>query len=367
MKRSINLLTAGIVFCLLSSPHLTHASDVLELRNVQEQIKENQRELSAYQKKTQKLRAQLQNDDKQVARLARELWRLNQKRKDYQKDLAKLSDELTALSAEFEQQKHTLAHQLRQLAILGHQPPLVSAQNSVEQMKLMTYYAYLNDARLDALQKITTLKARIVQQQKARTHAQHRLDKIKQEKQSQHKALITAQKQRMRTLEKNKQLIAKYQHYLNDLQQAQAHLQNIPKQNVQLTGLKSLVGKLTWPVQGRLLAQFNQQKGSALRWKGLLIAAQAGVPVHAVAEGVVLFADWLDSYGMVMIIDHGHDYLTLYGHNQTLLFSEGDSVMQGDTIALLGQSGFQQEAALYFEIRHRGQALDPKVWLTRLG
>ena len=363
MKRSISDLTAGIYLCLLIIPFLTSANDSVELRNVREQIKENQRELSHYQKQTEKLRKRVQQEDRHIAQLARELWHLNQKRKVLQRDVQNFTQDLQTLTLQFKQQKQVLAQQLRQLAIAGHKPLLTSIQQSAEHLKLVTYYTYLNQARMASLDKLTVLQASIQKQKKALHDTQKQLEKTTQQKQNQRKALLSAQKDRARTLEKNKKLITKYQHYLNDLQQAQTHLQNTPTQNMQLAGLQPLAGKLSWPIKGQVLAQFNQKKTSDMRWKGLLIAAEEGTAVNAVADGVVLFADWLENYGMVTILDHGQDYFTLYGHNQTLLVTEGDTVKQREPIALLGQSGFQKQPALYFEMRHRGDVLDPKMWL----
>ena len=110
------------------------------------------------------------------------------------------------------------------------------------------------------------------------------------------------------------------------------------------------------PVNGKL------RRHSDERWQGVSISAKEGSSVRAIFSGRVLFADWFTGQGLLMIIDHGDGYWSLYGHNQTLLKAEGDSVAAGEVIATVGNSGGQSVAALYFEIRHNGQPSNPSKW-----
>ncbi|MDE1168169.1 MAG: murein hydrolase activator EnvC [Pseudomonas sp.] len=123
-------------------------------------------------------------------------------------------------------------------------------------------------------------------------------------------------------------------------------------------------GKLPWPVDGRLLARFGETRGDDARtkWDGVMISASAGSAVHAVHGGRVVFADWLRGAGLLVILDHGDGYLSLYGHNQTLLKGAGDIVKAGETISTVGNSGGQDASALYFAIRQQGRATDPAQW-----
>lgn len=123
-------------------------------------------------------------------------------------------------------------------------------------------------------------------------------------------------------------------------------------------------GKLPWPVDGRMLARFGETRGDDVRtkWDGVMISASAGSQVHAVHGGRVVFADWLRGAGLLVILDHGNGYLSLYGHNQTLLKSAGDVVKAGDAIATVGTSGGQSTPALYFAIRQQGKPTDPSQW-----
>lgn len=128
----------------------------------------------------------------------------------------------------------------------------------------------------------------------------------------------------------------------------------------------SLRGQLCLPVAGEVTAKFGSRRGdgSGPGWKGLFIRAAEGSPVKAIADGRVVFAEWLRGFGNLIIIDHGNQYLTIYGNNQALLKRPGDQVKSGEVIASAGNTGGNRESGLYFEMRHQGRAFDPLGWVT---
>ena len=128
----------------------------------------------------------------------------------------------------------------------------------------------------------------------------------------------------------------------------------------------ALKGQLTWPVAGQLLHDYGEARGAGqITWKGVVVSAPRGREVRAVYHGRVVFADWLAGMGLLVIVDHGEDYLTLYGYNETLLKSPGDWVAPGDVIATVGDSGGQPQSGLYFEVRRGSTPVNPKGWVTR--
>lgn len=132
------------------------------------------------------------------------------------------------------------------------------------------------------------------------------------------------------------------------------------------TGVKfaQLRGQLRFPVRGELIGRFGAQRAEGgTTWKGVFIRAASGSEVRAVSAGEVVFSDWLRGYGNLLILDHGGDYLSVYGNNDALLKELGDAVAGGDAIASVGASGGGPESGLYFEIRHQGRALDPMQWV----
>jgi len=128
----------------------------------------------------------------------------------------------------------------------------------------------------------------------------------------------------------------------------------------------TLKGKLTWPIAGNLIHDFGQPRaGGKVKWNGVVLGAPRGREVRAIYHGRVVFADWLAGMGLLVIVDHGESYLTLYGYNETTLKTAGDWVAPGDVIATVGDSGGQQQTGLYFEVRKGTQPQNPRQWVSR--
>lgn len=135
---------------------------------------------------------------------------------------------------------------------------------------------------------------------------------------------------------------------------------NLPQEG----NFASLRGKLRLPLRGNIHIKFGAKRGDGPGSKGLFILAGEGAEVKAIASGRVVWANWLRGFGNLLIVDHGNQYLTIYGNNQSLLKRAGDAVKNGDTIAYAGNSGGNEESGLYFEIRHQGRAFDPLPWVS---
>ncbi|WP_020653787.1 murein hydrolase activator EnvC family protein [Massilia niastensis] len=125
----------------------------------------------------------------------------------------------------------------------------------------------------------------------------------------------------------------------------------------------SLRGRLNAPISGSVAARFGARRGDGPSWKGMFIKAAEGAEVRAVGPGRVVHADWMRGFGNLIIIDHGGEYLSIYGNNQSLLKRPGDMVRAGEAIASAGNTGGNEESGLYFELRHRGKAFDPASWI----
>ncbi len=163
-------------------------------------------------------------------------------------------------------------------------------------------------------------------------------------------ARLSSRQQEAETLE---QLIA----------DVQDRLASAPARRSDAQAIDTQRGRLGWPLRGPLLASYGAERAAGLRWTGLLIGGDSGAPVHPVAAGQVVFSDWLRGLGLLLIIDHGDGYLSLYGRNQALYFDVGDWVEPRHTIATVGRSGGRPETALYFELRADGQPINPLAWL----
>ena len=128
---------------------------------------------------------------------------------------------------------------------------------------------------------------------------------------------------------------------------------------------KGLPKSVRWPIRGAVMARFGTDRPEGGIWRGILVRADAGAAVQVVGAGTVVYSNWLRGFGNLLIVDHGQEYLSVYAYNQSLLKQVGDTVRAGDTVALAGSTGGQVDSALYFEIRHRGVAVDPIAYLAR--
>jgi len=131
------------------------------------------------------------------------------------------------------------------------------------------------------------------------------------------------------------------------------------------SGFTGMKGKLRLPVKGELVASFGAHRADGPNWKGLFIKAAEGAEVKAVAAGEIIFADWMRGFGNLLVVDHGGQYMTIYGNNQSLLKRPGDKLKVGDVIAIVGNSGGNEQSGLYFEMRYQGRAIDPSSWMNR--
>ena len=128
-------------------------------------------------------------------------------------------------------------------------------------------------------------------------------------------------------------------------------------------GFRGLTRGLPYPVRGQVQGKFGAARPDGGIWRGIVLRANAGTTVRAVAPGRVVFANWMSGFGNLLIIDHGRDYLSVYAYNQSTLKQVGDIVGRGEAVARVGATGGQVEPGLYFELRHQGKPINPQVWL----
>lgn len=279
-----------------------------------------------------------------------------------------------ALDAE----RSRLGAEVRMAAMQGPQPELkllLNQQDARRVGRMLTLEGYFGRARAASiasinadLQHLGALTAQIEEQsQRYQAQAQDLgreldgLEKARAERATVLAALATQVRSADQELARLKREEQAVESLLAELSDVARDLPNDPNRN-----FASLRGRLPWPVSGRLVAAYHElRSGSAqggLRWNGVLIDAASGARVHAPYYGRVIYADWLQGLGMLMIISHSGGYMSLYGHAEVLYKAVGDTVAPGDLIAALPESG-TGKAQLYFEIREGRRPVDPKLWL----
>ena len=343
----------------------------------------------------------LREADEQVGGVQRSL---QQTQATLQRDsatLQQLQAERARFGGDLAARKAELARLLRAAQLAGNDAPLKAmlAQDRIaDAERALTYQGYLQRgqvARMRALsaeiQRIDTLEQAIVQRRQAldqdRRKQAGQLTQLQQAREQRAGVLAGIDKQYQDRAGREKAL-GRDAKALQDLlarlraaaakaareaarakaeaaRKAAASGKPPPKRTVVASAPALQVGGLGWPVAGGLLASYGGRLPDGRRSDGVLIGAAAGTQVKAVADGTVVFADWMTGYGMILIIDHGNGYMSLYAHNDGLLREAGDSVKRGQPVATVGTSGGQEAPALYFELRRNGSPVNPAGWLTR--
>ncbi|MCK5355412.1 MAG: peptidoglycan DD-metalloendopeptidase family protein, partial [Methyloprofundus sp.] len=276
-------------------------------------------------------------------------------------------------------QKTQLAGQVKSAYVLGRQEQLkllFNQQDAGRTSRIMTYYQYFNKARLDklsrlnnSLQLLNTLETekQLERQQLTdlinhKTQQQNELDQTAIERK---KILAKIKKEyrqgstQLSRLKKDEQQLKRL---ITKLQQA---VQKPPPVMANTTlAFHQLKGKLPWPVKGKVIRSFGSSRSGG-KWNGTLIKANKGKKIKAIAHGQVIFSDWFKGYGLLVIIKHDSQYISLYAFNQSLYKNVGDWVEAGDILATVGNSGGRDKPGLYFEIRQKDRPVNPKKWCKK--
>jgi len=343
-----------------------------QLNSVKKQIAQQKSTILKVSKKRRELNRQLKKSDFAIAKVAKSINSTNKALKATQKKLDKLTRQQKILDLAKQKQEKVLSIQLKTAYTSGQHDyvkMLLNQEDTATVQQNITYYQYLNDARMVEIEKFQKTIAKL--ETIASTQAQQvtKLKSLQEKQQVQKKALEKNKKQRQKTLASlhkelltKQQQLAKLEEEETSLKKALEQLARLSEKTYNLNGLAKLKRKLSWPVKGKIKHNYGSRKQGYLKWKGVLLSSKIGTQVKTVHDGTILFSDWLKGYGLVTVVDHGKGYMSLYGHNQTLLKNVGDKVVSGEPIALVGQSGGQSQAGLYFEIRYRGKAVNPKLW-----
>ncbi|SVA75391.1 uncharacterized protein METZ01_LOCUS128245 [marine metagenome] len=287
-----------------------------------------------------------------------------------------LSREARAAKDRLDRERDQLAEQVLVTYLLGRQErlKLLFSQESPSRLgRMLVYHNYLNTARSMRVNVVTRNIDTLAQLLSEADETALALLELEQAQGEALKRLEDAREEREFMLARMDEAIRRSSGQIDWLEgEAQRLSELVAKIQDRLevfsesegSSFSSTKGSLNWPVAGPLLRDYGQPRaGENLKWNGVLLQAPLGVPVSAVYYGRVVYADWLPGLGLLIIVDHGGDYMSLYGHNETILTELGARVSSGETIALTGRSGGQAQPALYFEIRHSGEPVNPHSWI----
>lgn len=393
-----------------------------QIEAARQDINELQKLLKQIEQQKSGVQKQLQTTESEMGQLEKQVDTLQQEIDRSEAELERLNEEKTTLEGARLEQQRLIGLQARAAYQNGRQEYLkllLNQQNPEKFSRTITYYDYLNKARLEQLDSfnetlrqlanvetdIEAEQALLAEKKDGLIERRDQLAEVRKERQQALAKLNSDLSSREQKLQARRQEQAQFERVLKTIEETLARqareaeqarqrallAERQREQQRQAAGtaptpapngptvssaggsfggpFSQAKGKLPWPVDGRLVARYGTPRGGDARtkWDGVLIGASVGTQVRAVHGGRVVFADWLRGAGLLVILDHGNGYLSLYGHNQSLLRDAGDIVKAGDPIATVGTSGGQETAALYFAIRQQGRPSDPAQWCRAQG
>ncbi len=287
---------------------------------------------------------------------------------------AALAAEKRAREGDLADNRAALAQQLRTAYLTGRHEPwrlLLDQKDPARAGRMFVYYSYFGEARARQIGLIETDVQQIAQLDTELEAQDHKLAELEKQQRAQIADLERARTQRSTVLSSLTDLSNTHAQALERLKSQQEGLEKLLRELRRAIekypidnndAFARLRGKLAWPVGGKLVARFGEQRAGGVRWDGVLVATDRGAPVRAIYGGRVIYADWLPGLGLLTIVDHGEGYMSLYGHNERLYKAVGERVNAGDPLGSAGDSGGSNRPELYFEIRKGGKPVDPRQW-----
>lgn len=372
-------LVLAVLLLLPASIAIADDNKELQLEQLNKDMKTLKKLLADFKSTRSSLQNSLRKSEIQIGKLQTKIKTIEQQLNTQQQKLGKLQVERRQLKSAQKQQQQHIAQQILAAYQIGQQNKIKVLLNQEDPEKVsrsLNYYDYFNRARSEQIQQYIDIISELDSLEPQISQTTENLSSARKSLLLEHKKLLSNKDQRKQNLTKINAAIKNKDQQLRKTAKDRAELEQLLATveqtiaNISIPGdhrpFKELKGKLPWPVAGNPSNRFGgRRSGSDIRWKGLSIPAREGINVKAIHHGRVVFSDWLRGFGLLLIIDHGDGYMSLYAHNQSLLSQTGEWVSSSEDIATVGNSGGQSSANLYFEIRHNGQPTDPRKWCKR--
>ncbi len=373
-------LSAILFCCVLSWSSITFADfdkDITakknQLSSITDHIQLLQKTLAENQEHQENLQQELKTDEIKISQTKQQMHALNQQLAAVETELTNVKTDQQTITLRLTKQQDILGQQVRMIYQLGKTPALKALLNPQDintTNRHMMYYHYLNQAHFALMADIKQTVDSINKNMAVIVEREKNLSTLLAQKQQQQAQLENAQQKRSETIaelnshNKNKQeeilsLTENQKNLQSTLNTLQNTLATVPASN---PSFKIQQEKFQWPLKGSIATEFGSHQEGSPHFAGIVINAPEGTPVHAIAGGKVIFANWLRGFGLLVIINHGNGYMSLYARNQALYANVGDTVQPGEAIASIGNTGGFAKTSLYFEIRHNGAPINPHIW-----
>ena len=377
------LSAPGLCLCLVllsGQSSSSYAEAAKSVDDLAEQIRQTNEQLGALKQQIDSnntLKSELQSafdkaSEKRGERDQR-LAELDTRIEQFNAQLRELESTVTEADAAVNQRKRQLADALRgsqSIAASSTLQTLLHQDDPAQAQRLAVYREYLFKAQRQQIDIATRYLRGVDEARLKALQDRNWLNHIRDKATSQRDSFDRDAQAKRLQIDDVDEVLQQTTRTVAQLNDDQARLQSLMEEleSMQRGGsgyFAALQGQYQLPVTGDVRAHFGDVKSvGKLRWEGLFIAAKAGKTVRALADGEVVYSDWLQGFGMLVILDHGDGYMTLYGGNRTVNVESGSWVESGATIATVGDSGGQNTSGLYFEIRHNASAVDPEDWLN---
>lgn len=375
----------GLLLCLLLCTGTLPAADdpaasARQLQELQQRIQTLQRSLETDRERRDQLQQALRSAEREIGAANRELRELATRREARERRLAELDLERDQAREGLAGLRRQLERDARAAYVMGRQERvklLLNQEDPASAGRMLSYYRYFAQARGERMAAVNLRLEELARLEQDIDAERAGLARLHEQREAHARTLAARQQERRQLLERLQADMRDKGTELEQLSRDEQRLQalvrslrellsDIPAAPADAGPFPTRKGKLAWPVQGTLAAGFGSRRAVGdLTWRGILIQAPLGAEVRAVSHGRVAFADWLRGFGLLLIVDHGDGYMTLYGHNQGLYKEVGEWVETGEVIAAVGDGGGQAEAGLYFELRQQGRPVNPVPWIAR--
>lgn len=377
MRRLVSI-AAGIalLYATHSAAQPSETQARQQLDNLGQAIEALSERLSETDEAREGAKRELREVETELAETHQRLDQLQSERRKLNEETNQLRKHRDRLEADREVQSDALGQQLAALYRLGPTPQLKLLLNQGDPAELDRMQAYLNrltEARQQRMAEIARLDSALADTQQALAEREDRLDALSEELEAESARLAERTQERRGVVnsldDRYGSEVERLAALNDDREQAEQRLREIQAELARLdepaptTHIARTQGDLPWPVQGDITAAFQRRDG--VHYNGIVIQATAGTSVSAVHPGRVVFADWMRGFGNLLIIDHGDQIMTLYAHLQQFTARPGQQIERGDEIGRVGDSGGQPRSALYFEVRRRGEPINPQRWIAR--
>lgn len=372
------LLVGAWMLVPASSRAATAEETQAELKEVRTRIESIRKAMNADVARRDAVTNQLKSAELDIQAARQQLADVRTARAAADRKLKELREEQTQTERQVDSERTVLAEELRVAYLNGRDERLkllLNQQDPAQLGRMLAYYGYFGQARADRIATIRDHLSHLELLQESIETEAARLKMLEDQRDREVARLADARDRRSRTLGSLQTQIKSRSDELSRLERDARTLERLVEQLrramqdfpvLAQQPFERVRGKLPWPAKGRVLARFGQMRaGGPLKWQGILIGTQRGAQVRAPFHGRVIYADWLPGMGLLLVLDHGSGYMSLYGHNEQLFKAVGDRVAPGDVIAAAGDSGGNANAGLYIEIRKSGQPQDPLIWLTK--